>query len=74
MEVITCEQCGSMDTSEDVLTREHTCLKCGHKSKGVMVDFLGVRPNEKIIRHSPRFKPFEIQTRIKRFDNQGRLP
>jgi transcription initiation factor TFIIIB Brf1 subunit/transcription initiation factor TFIIB len=73
MEIKICE-CGSFSTSEDLLTNEITCLKCGKVSKGEMIDFLGVRPDEKIIRHSPRFKPFEIQTRIKRFDNQGRLP
>lgn len=68
---MTCEQCGSLDTAEDLLTREHTCLKCGHKSKGIAVDFLGVKEGEKIIKHSPRFKPFELQTRIKRFNDPG---
>jgi hypothetical protein len=62
-----------MDTSEDLLTREHTCLKCGHVSKGIPVDFLGVKGDEKIIKHSPRFKPFDIQTRIKKFNDQSLL-
>jgi len=74
MEVMTCPECGSMDTSEDLLTRIHTCLKCGHKSKGIAVDFLGVKANEKIIKHSPRYTPFKIQTRIRRFNDPGLLP
>jgi transcription initiation factor TFIIIB Brf1 subunit/transcription initiation factor TFIIB len=72
MEIKICE-CGSFSTSEDLLTNEITCLKCGKISKGEMVDFLGVKEGEKIIKHSPRFKPFDIQTRIKRFNDPGLL-
>ena len=61
---MTCEQCGSMDTSEDLMTREHTCLKCGHVSKGKSIDFFGTTEKEKSV---PRTKqnPFQIQTRIR---------
>jgi transcription initiation factor TFIIIB Brf1 subunit/transcription initiation factor TFIIB len=74
MEVMSCPECGSLDTSEDLSTRIHTCLKCGHQSKGLMVDFLGVGKNEKTIIHSPKFQPFNIKTKIRRFNDPGLLP
>lgn len=72
MEIKICE-CGSFSTSEDLLTNEITCLKCGKISKGENVDFLGVTKNEKIIIHSPRYNPFSIKTKIRRFNDPGLL-
>lgn len=74
MEVKVCDDCGSLDTSEDLSNGELTCLKCGHKSKGHMIDFTGVRENEKTVKHSPRFRPFEIQPRIKKQGDISLIP
>lgn len=68
MEIMICEACGSRDTSEDLETRIHTCLKCGHKSKGRPVDFMGVTPNDRVADHSPKYKPFDLSGHIKRWD------
>jgi transcription initiation factor TFIIIB Brf1 subunit/transcription initiation factor TFIIB len=65
MEIKACEKCGSIDTSEDTSNGEHTCLKCGHVSKGVLVDFFGTRDKEKAINPNKRIDPFQIQTRIR---------
>lgn len=73
MELKVCEKCKSISTSEDLLTNEITCLSCGHVSKGEKVEFYGVKENEKIIKHSPRFQPFQIQQKIKRFNPSGLL-
>lgn len=61
---MACENCGSVDTSEDIMTREHTCLKCGHVSKGVVVNFLGTVPGVKNIRHQPGGDPFRPENKI----------
>ena len=73
MEIKVCEYCKSMDTSEDISTGEHTCLKCGRKSKGSVIEFYGVKNDEKIVRHSPYFDAFKIQTRVKKEDLSGKL-
>lgn len=65
MEIIACEKCGSPDTSEDLSTGQHTCLKCGFISKGVIIDFLGMSEKEKPINPRDITAPFSITTRIK---------
>ena len=72
MEIKICE-CGSFSTSEDLLTNEITCLKCGKISKGNKIEFYGVTENEKVIKHSPKFQPFQIQQRIKRNNDSSLL-
>lgn len=66
MEIMVCEKCGSMNTSEDMSTREHTCLKCGHVAKGKSIDFFGVTSEkERPVNPNRREDPFKIQTRIR---------
>lgn len=74
MEIKICEKCQSLCTSEDTSTGKHTCLTCGHESMGTSIDFFGVRENEKTVKHSPRFKPFMIQQKVKRTNDFSLIP